>query len=143
MTQRRRRTSLGTNFAHAFAAKDGVRIRELVHPEIDFRGLTQNRNWEASDPESLVSILFENWLEDEDQVEGLESVESRLVGRPRAGGLPAHRVLPQDGRHLVEQQAYIGEQGRQDRLDACGVLGLPPYLIPLRVSTTRNRSPWR
>jgi hypothetical protein len=51
-------TTLGSDFAHAFAAKDGDRIRELVHHEIDFRGLTPNRNCEAGDPESLVSDSF-------------------------------------------------------------------------------------
>jgi hypothetical protein len=109
VTQQQQRTSLGTDFAHAFAAKDGDRIRDLVHPEIDFRGLTPNRNWEASDAESLVSILFDSWLEDEDQVEGLESVESdSFADRERVG----YRLTVScpDGRHLVEQQAYIGER---------------------------------
>jgi hypothetical protein len=40
----------GAEFARALAAEDSSRILALVHPEVDFRGLTPNRSWEASDP---------------------------------------------------------------------------------------------
>jgi hypothetical protein len=107
-------TTLGTEFARAFASKDGGRIRELVHPEIDFRGLTPNRNWEASDPDSLVEILFAMWLEDTDEVQSLESVESdSFSDRERVGY--RLRVRNPDGAHVVEQQAYIGV--RDGRID--------------------------
>ena len=107
MTQQQ--ATLGTDFAQAFAAKDGERIRQLVHPEIDFRGLTPSRNWEAADADGVVSILFDNWLEDEDHVESLESVESdSFADRERVGYRMS--VSTPDGRHLVEQQAYIGER---------------------------------
>ena len=102
-------TTLGTDFAKAFAAKDAGRIRELVHPEIDFRGLTPSRNWEATDAESLVSILFDNWLEDEDEVESVEAVESDSFADRERVGYRLSISCP-DGRHLVEQQAYIGER---------------------------------
>ena len=101
--------TLGTDFAHAFAAKDADRIRELVHPEIDFRALTPNRHWEASDQDKLVSMLFDEWLEDSDEVRGIESVESEsFADRERVGYRLAVRCL--DGNFLVEQQAYIGER---------------------------------
>ena len=101
--------TLGTDFAHAFAAKDAARVRELVHPEIDFRALTPSRHWEATDVDALVAILFENWLEDSDEVEGLESVETdSFADRERVGYRLS--VSCPDGRHLVEQQAYIGER---------------------------------
>jgi hypothetical protein len=100
-------TTIGAEFARAFAAKDAERIRELVHPEIDFRGLTPSRNWEAGDPAALVSILFDCWLEDKDEVESLERVESDTVAdRERVGYRMT--VTNPDGRHVVEQQAYIG-----------------------------------
>ena len=109
MTQQHQRTSLGTSFAEAFAAKDGARIRELVHPEIDFRGLTPNRNWEAGDPDALVEILFANWLEDSDEEESLDSVETdSFADRERVGYRLS--VSCPDGRHVVEQQAYIEER---------------------------------
>ncbi len=108
-TTMHRTTTLGADFARAFAAKDSAAIRDLVHPEIDFRGLTPNRAWEASDREELISILFDSWLEDEDEVESVELVESdSFADRERVGYRLA--VRSPDGRHLVEQQAYIGER---------------------------------
>jgi hypothetical protein len=102
-------TTLGTEFAHAWAAKDAGRIRELVHPEIDFRALTPNRHWEAADVDSLIEILFGNWLEDEDHVESVESVESdSFADRERVGYRLG--VRSPDGHFLVEQQAYIEER---------------------------------
>jgi hypothetical protein len=103
------KTTLGTDFAKAFAGKDGNRVRELVHPEIDFKGLTPSRNWEASDVETLVSILFDDWLADKDEVDALERVETdSFADRERVG----YRLAVQnpDGRHLVEQQAYLEER---------------------------------
>ena len=102
-------TTLGTDFARAFADKDADRIRELVHPEIDFRALTPNRNWEATDADSLVALLFDSWLEDEDEVEALDKVETdSFADRERVGYRLS--VSCPDGRHLVEQQAYIEER---------------------------------
>jgi hypothetical protein len=101
--------TLGTGFAEAFAAKDANRVRELVHSQVDFRGLTPNRNWEAGDVDSLIEILFDRWLEESDEVESLESVETdSFSDRERVGYRLA--VRNPDGRHLVEQQAYIGER---------------------------------
>ena len=57
---------LGAEFARALAAKDSDRLLELMHPEIDFRGLTPNRNWEASDRDSVLSVLLDEWFEDKD-----------------------------------------------------------------------------
>jgi hypothetical protein len=102
-------TTLGTDFARALAAKDAVAIRELIHPEIDFRGLTPNRAWEASDRDELISILLESWFEADDEIEALESVETdTLADRERVGY--RFSVTNPDGRHLVEQQAYLEDR---------------------------------
>jgi hypothetical protein len=102
-------TTLGTDFARALAAKDPVAIRELIHPEIDFRALTPNRTWEASDRDELISILLESWFEADDEIETLESVETdTLADRERVGY--RFSVTNPDGRHLVEQQAYLEDR---------------------------------
>jgi hypothetical protein len=101
--------SLGSDFARALAAKDSGRLRELVHPEIDFRGLTPSRAWEASDPDALMSVLLGEWFEDKDEIVGLESIESDgFADRERVGY--RFSVRNPDGRFLVEQQAYVGER---------------------------------
>jgi hypothetical protein len=102
-------TTLGADFAHAVAAKDAERIRSLVHPEVDFRGMTPSRNWEAGDADALLEILFDCWFEDSDEIQSVEAVESdSFADRERVGYRFA--VRNPDGLHLVEQQAYIGER---------------------------------
>jgi hypothetical protein len=77
-----------------------------VHPEIDFRGLTPSRSWEASDPETLISILFDSWFEDKDEIRSLDQLETDVIAdRERVGY--RFSVDNPDGRFLVEQQAYL------------------------------------
>jgi hypothetical protein len=105
---------LGTDFARALAAKDVDRIRELIHPEIDFRGLTPSRSWEASGPDAVISVLFDDWFEPKDEIDGLEHVEDGSVAdRERVGY--CFSVTNPDGRFLVEQQAYLST--RDGRID--------------------------
>jgi hypothetical protein len=102
-------TTLGAHFARALAAKDAAAIRELIHAEIDFQALTPSRAWQASDREALISILLESWFEPNDEIDALESVESDAVAdRERVGY--RFSVTNPDGRHVVEQQAYLSER---------------------------------
>lgn len=98
--------SLGSDFARALAAKDSGRLRELVHPEIDFRGLTPNRNWEAGDRDEVISILLDEWFEDKDEIAGLEGLEGDAFADCQRVGYRFSVTNP-DGRFLVEQQAYL------------------------------------
>jgi hypothetical protein len=105
-------TTLGAEFARALAAKDSARLHELLHPEIDFRGLTPNRNWEAGDPEAVISVLLDQWFEDKDEIEGVEELESDTFSdRQRVGY--RFSVTNPDGRFLVEQQAYLHSRDGQ------------------------------
>ena len=54
--------TLGAQFANALAKKDFDRLRGLLHPEIDFRGMTPSRFWEASDPDTVVSEVLQHAL---------------------------------------------------------------------------------
>ena len=105
--------TLGTRFADALAAKDHEAIAAVLHPEIDFRGLTPNRTWEATDVAGVVDILFANWFEPADVFDELVLVESdafadREQVRYRFAG---HN---EDGPFVVEQQAYV--TAREDRI---------------------------
>ena len=105
-------STLGAEFARAFAGKDSARMRELLHPEIDFKGLTPSRSWEGSGADAVIDILFGSWLEDTDQVEGLEAVEDDAVAdRDRVGYRCS--VTNPDGRFVVEQQAYLSARDGQ------------------------------
>ena len=105
-------STLGAEFARAFAGKDSARMHELLHPEVDFKGLTPSRSWEASGADAVIDILFVSWLEDKDHVEGLEAVEDDAVAdRDRVGYRCS--VTNPDGRFVFEQQAYLSARDGQ------------------------------
>jgi hypothetical protein len=98
--------TLGGEFAAALAAKDFDRIADLLHPEIEFRALTPRRNWEANDPESVISGVLRTWFEDSDEIEAVEGVETdAFADRERVAY--RFRVRNPEGLFLVEQQVYI------------------------------------
>ncbi len=98
--------TLGERFARALAAKDVARLREVLAADVDFRGLTPNRNWEAQGPDAVLEILLGSWFEDKDEIRALEHVESdAFADRERVGY--RFSVSNPDGAHLVEQQAYL------------------------------------
>jgi hypothetical protein len=105
-------TTLGAEFARALAAKDSERLLELLHPEIDFRGLTPNRSWEAGDPEAVISVLLDQWFEDKDEIEGLEELESDSFSDRQRVGYRFRGSNP-EGPFLVEQQAYLHSRDGQ------------------------------
>jgi hypothetical protein len=106
--------TLGSEFAHALAAKDSSRLLELMDPEIDFRGLTPSRSWEASGPDAVLSVLLDDWFEPKDEIQGVEQLDGDVVvDRERVGY--RFSVRNPDGSFLVEQQAYLsGADGRID-----------------------------
>jgi hypothetical protein len=112
-------TTLGAEFAHALAAKDSGRLLELMHPEIDFRGLTPNRSWEASGRDAVISVLLGQWFEESDQIEALDELEGDAFADLQRVGY-RFSVSNPDGRFLVEQQAYL--HARDGRIEWMRVL---------------------
>jgi len=101
--------SLGGAFAAALAAKDFDAIRALLHPEIEFRGLTPRRNWEADDPDAVIGSVLRTWFEDSDEIEELERVETdAFADRERVAY--RFRVRNPEGLFRVEQQVYLSER---------------------------------
>ena len=110
MSARSEPTTVGAEFARALAAKDFDRLRELMDGEIDFRGMTPNRIWEATDPDAVIATVLRQWFEDSDEIEALDQLESdTVVDRERVGY--RFSVRNPDGRFLVEQQAYLSARG--------------------------------
>ena len=113
--------TIGAEFARALAAKDGSRMLDLMHPEIDFRGLTPNRNWEATDADAVIATFLGRWFGDSDEIEALEQVEGdAFADRERVGY--RFSVRNPDGRFVVVWQqldgSYMGVFGR--RFNAAG-----------------------
>ena len=98
--------TLGAEFARALAIKDYGRVVDLLHPEVDFRALTPNRIWEASDADAVISGVLQEWFEDSDEILALERLECDTVADLER---VCYRfsVRNPDGRFLVEQQAYL------------------------------------
>jgi hypothetical protein len=101
--------SPGEEFATALAEKDFDRISEILDPEVDFRGLTPNRSWEASGASGVVSDVLERWFGDSDHIDELLHVETGAIAdRQRvAYALRGHN---EDGPCVVEHQAYFAER---------------------------------
>jgi hypothetical protein len=105
-------TTLGERFARALAAKDFGRVGGLLHPEVDVRGMTPGRFWEASGPDQVIELVLKQWFEDQDRIDGLVELHTGRVGdRERVAWRFA--VPTPDGPHLVEQQAYYSATGDQ------------------------------
>jgi hypothetical protein len=98
-------TPLGARFVAALAARDHPQVASLLHPEVDFRGMTPGRFWEASTATQVVDEILRSWYGDRDQIDEVLQVETTWVAdRERVGYRLA--VSNPDGRFLVEQQAY-------------------------------------
>jgi hypothetical protein len=97
---------IGKRFAEAIAAKDSGALLEVLDPDVDFRGLTPGRFWEATSATMLVDdFVLGKWFEPSDHIDALEEVQSGSVaGRDRVSYLL--RITNDDGTFLVEQQAY-------------------------------------
>jgi hypothetical protein len=107
-------STLGQAFADALSRKDFDAIAELLHPDIDFRGLTPRRMWEASSPRAVIDEILTTWFEESDQIERLIATETdAFADRERVGyRFEGHNP---DGPFVVEQQAYYTEcDGRID-----------------------------
>jgi hypothetical protein len=105
-------SNVATEFADAIAARDLAQAVALLHPEIDFRGMTPNRIWEGKDPAAVEAVLRQ-WFEDpDDDVHGIEVTKPfSIENTVRVGWLV--RVSDADGPHIFEQQAYIRERDAQ------------------------------
>jgi hypothetical protein len=98
--------TLGARFAWALAAKDRSGILGVLHPEIDFRGMTPNRTWDAGDPDEVIAILVGNWFGDADEIRALDRLETdTFADRERVGY--RFSVGNPDGDFVIEQQAYL------------------------------------
>jgi hypothetical protein len=100
---------VATALAQAVADKDSQRLAAVLAPEVDFRGLTPNRSWEARDAVAVVAIFFDSWFEPKDEIEELVSVQT---GSMADRDWVAYRLRGQnpDGLFLVEQNAFLSER---------------------------------
>ena len=97
---------LTRRFAAALAARDAVALRSLFGTDVDFRGLTPGRVWEAQTADALVGdVILGSWFEPGDVIQQIESVQHGQIGaRIRIGY--RLRVQNAGGTFTVEQHAF-------------------------------------
>ncbi len=100
---------LGERFAAALAARDTDELTALMSPDIDFRGMTPGRFWEASSADAVVEVLYQ-WFEPTDVIERLVAVEASSVVDRHCVDYRFH-VRNADGLYAVEQRAYYDGDG--------------------------------
>lgn len=104
--------SVTVRFVDAIVARDFAGACGLMHPDIDFRGMTPKRVWEAIDPAGVEDVL-RNWLDHpERNVERIDATEPSLVEDTVRVGWRV-RGHDADGAFSFEQQAYVREEDGQ------------------------------
>jgi hypothetical protein len=101
--------ALGPRFAQALATKNAEALRAVLHPDIDFRGLTPNRFWDAHDRDAVLEIVLGVWFGPHDDLEELVLLESDAFA-DREQIRFRFRGRNRDGPMIVEQQAYLAER---------------------------------
>lgn len=104
-------TSPGARFARALAAKDVDALRGVLSDDVDFKGLTPRRFWEAGGPDEVLDVLLGHWFEEQDRIDELaEVLEDAPVGDVSHVAYRLRLTTP-DGPHTAAQHAYYRADG--------------------------------
>ena len=95
-------------------SKNYARVADLLRPDVDFRALTPNRSWQAHDSDTVIEQVLMSWIEPDEHVEELISVDTDTIFDCERVGY-RYRLRTPDGSFLVEQQAFLRE--RDGRID--------------------------
>jgi hypothetical protein len=102
-------TSATSRFVEAIVARDFALAQSLLHPEIDFRGMTPSRVWEADAPAGVEEVLHA-WFEHPDrEIAAIDATEPATVEDTMRVGWRV-RGNRADGAFSFEQQAYARER---------------------------------
>jgi len=99
-------SDLAHRFTAALAARNAAALRSLFGSEVDFRGLTPGRVWEARTPDALIDdVTLGSWFEPGDVIQRIEWVQNGQVGTRTRSGYRL-RVENAGGTFTVEQHAF-------------------------------------
>lgn len=102
-------SELAAAFVEALARKDFKRVEALLHPQVDLRGLTPSRAWEAASAEEAIDDILRQWFEESDRIDEVVGIEhDDVADRHRVGY--RFRGVNDEGPFVVEQQAYLSER---------------------------------
>jgi hypothetical protein len=93
-------------FAEAIAERDADGLRAVFAPDVDFKAVTPGRFWEATEPSGVVEVVLGHWFEETDHISSvLDADDGEPVGDTCRMSY-RFDITNDDGRFVVEQQAY-------------------------------------
>ena len=99
---------VGGAFADALLNKEWENLESLLSGEIDFRGLTPGKQWEASTPKHLIDTVFTQWFGPTDDIYEITDIATdRIADRHRV--VYRFRVRSDENDYVCEQTAYFDE----------------------------------
>ena len=99
-------SALAHRFAAALAGRDAAALRCLFGSEVDFRGMTPRRVWEARTPDELIDdVILGSWFGPGDVIQRIEWVQAGQVGTRIRIGYQL-RVQNAGETFALEQQAF-------------------------------------
>lgn len=101
----------GRRLAEAVAAKDRATLLDLLSPEVDFKGLTPGRFWEATSAEAAADVYLGNWVEESDHVDALAQIEDGPTVEDTEQVRYRFHLSNADGQFAMEQHAYYRTDG--------------------------------
>jgi hypothetical protein len=113
-------STAGRQFAEAIATRDVDALKATLSNEIDFKGLTPGRFWEASTPDDVAGIVLDTWFEESDRITEHEVSDGDDVSDTH---LVSYRfdISNDDGPHVAEQQVYY-RVDQNDRIEYARVV---------------------
>jgi hypothetical protein len=97
---------VGEQFVRSLAARDRSRLFELLHPELDFRAMRENRSFRSRSAERVVDdLMFGDWFHAADHVDVERVVHEGAGNRARL----RYRLRVTESEHVfrVDHRAYI------------------------------------
>ncbi|HEU4512566.1 MAG TPA: hypothetical protein VFR87_05630 [Nocardioidaceae bacterium] len=67
--------SIAERLVDAIAGHDAAALTGVLAPDVDFRGLTPGRFWEAHSPDEVVDVVLGHWFAESDHIDEVTSVE--------------------------------------------------------------------
>ena len=98
-------TTIGERFADAIAVHDAAALAGLFADEVDFRGVTPRKFWEATRPTEVVEVVLGNWFEETDLIGSVARAEAEPVSDTNHVSY-RFDIDNEDGAQVAEQQAY-------------------------------------
>jgi hypothetical protein len=116
----RRPASPGEALVRALASRDREGLRRLMADEVSFKALSPGRFWEASTPDEVASIYFDEWFEETHMLERVTSFEEGEALPDLDRVAFRFELITPSGPRVVEQQTYY--QAAEGRITYLRVL---------------------